>query len=1117
MVRKAGGNPPPPPPSGEISHVEFELQVHRDETTANFSEIRESMESMKAQQNAFRAELLEELRQLRVGSKTPVTEATDPLPLQFGSLPSSSGLIASSGVGDTSSSSAIATSEGTIRNSPHPNFNLSHNDVILGLNTAHSTAMVSNRVVNNAEHVITGNIDVGGFVWRNGARTQIFQHTRLGESHASNPYGAMPTPLPAYDQNWGFYPPAGHYVPTMPYTGGPPIPHGYMPSPPPISLPYAVPSFLHSHTVGVGSTAPPNYATTMTQRPQVSQDAIGLHALVPQGNSNLGPCSNSNIITYIDPNLPTMRQMKLDFQIFEGGDPVEWLNKADQYFELYQVPEEKKLAIASMHLSGKAADIWYMFKHEFPYTWQGLADLLLREFGSFNKSDYQAALAKMTQVGSVDDYKMQFTKLSRRASGFSPELLLSCFIGGLKDDIRTDVKAQKPKTLYEACELAKVYEERYDRYKAASRNQYHLRNGISTSRNTTPTPVQRNFPSASGAPNRQASSSSSGPGNKKLTQLEYHERRARNQCFFCDETYKPGHNCRRPHALLIEACTEGDLPVPDEIFAPATEEVPPVDNGEEPLIQLNVISDDKWPETMQLKGKCGTKRVHVLIDSGATHNFIHPSLLRGLTVESTGQKALSVRVASGAILKTQGTVVTALQLQDYEFEGEFHVLPVPGCEVLLGASWLKQLGDITWNFELMRMKFIVQGKGYCLQGLVSPATQLVSCNVMTKLLQKEPEALLIQVHPILMSIEEVSRDHRLEGLLAQYSDLFQAPKQLPPARNQDHRIELLPNTSPVSVRPYRYPHFQKEEIEKIVKELLEAGTIRPSVSPYSSPVLLVKKKDGTWRMCVDYRALNAASVKDKYPIPVVDELLDELHGSTCFSKLDLRSGYHQIRMYPADVHKTAFRTHSGHYEFLVMPFGLTNAPSTFQSLMNDILREFFRDFVLVFFDDILVYSSDLETHLVHLEKVFIKLQQHALKVNGSKCSFGAAQVEYLGHVVTAKGVAVDPAKIECIKQWKQPTTLKGLRGFLGLAGYYRKFVKNFGIIAKPLTNMLKKDGFVWSAKAEQAFRDLKTALITTPVLALPDFSKEFVLECDASGVGIGSELYYPSRSTPLPT
>lgn len=283
--------------------------------------------------------------------------------------------------------------------------------------------------------------------------------------------------------------------------------------------------------------------------------------------------------------------------------------------------------------------------------------------------------------------------------------------------------------------------------------------------------------------------------------------------------------------------------------------------------------------------------------------------------------------------------------------------------------------------------------------------------------------------------------------------------------------------------------------------MLGGGLIQPSVSPFSSPVLLVKKKDGSSRMCVDYRALNAVIVKDKFPIPVVDELLDEIHGSVVYSKLDLRSGYHQIRMHPNDVSKTAFQTHQGHFEFLVMPFGLTNAPSTFRSLMNEVFKEYLRKFVLVFFDDILVHSKSWEEHLAHLTKVFQKLQQHCLKVKLSKCAFGN-----LGHIISSKGVAVDPAKIEVIRQWEQPKTLKGLRGFLGMAGYYRKFVKNFGMIAQSLTNMLKKNNFHWTNDSERAFHDLKLAMTTTPVLALPDFSKEFVVECDASGNGIGAVL-----------
>jgi hypothetical protein len=284
----------------------------------------------------------------------------------------------------------------------------------------------------------------------------------------------------------------------------------------------------------------------------------------------------------------------------------------------------------------------------------------------------------------------------------------------------------------------------------------------------------------------------------------------------------------------------------------------------------------------------------------------------------------------------------ALRIGEEFFTMDCYTIPLDCYDLVLGVSWLRTLGPILWDFDDLCMAFTHQGRRVLWKGIGSTRSDIPPTR---------------RLHAARVHAARGTEQELLERLLATYDDVFAAPSGLPPARPCDHRIHLKPNTEPVAVRPYRYPHLQKDELEKQCAYMLQQGIIRPSTSPFSAPVLLVKKQDASWRFCVDYRALNTATVKDKFPIPVVEELLDELHDARFFTKLDLRSGYHQIRVHPDDVANTAFRTHHGHFEFLVMPFGLSNAPATFQALMNFVLQPFLRRCVLVFFDDILIYST----------------------------------------------------------------------------------------------------------------------------------------------------------------
>jgi hypothetical protein len=470
-----------------------------------------------------------------------------------------------------------------------------------------------------------------------------------------------------------------------------------------------------------------------------------------------------------------------------------------------------------------------------------------------------------------------------------------------------------------------------------------------------------------------------------------------------------------------------------------------------------------------------------------------------------------VKVANGGIIAGTHCIPDCEWSCQGQFKTMIKVLPIHCYDMILGIEWLKSHGPMNIDWEAKWMEVTQPAGKHQLFGISADTSSCHSISPEQLQCLDESESLrfLVQLYVVEQetSLDVLPVPAAVNKILSEFASLFEEPKGLPPKCMCDHKIPLLPGSTPMKLRPYRYNPMQKNEIEKQVAELLKQGVLQYSSSPFASPALLVMKKDLTWRLCQDFRRLNAMIVKNKYPLPAIDELLDELAGSQWFTSLDMRAGYHQIRMDENDIPKTAFQTHHGHFEYKVMPYGLTGAPATFQGVMNEVLAPGLRKFVLVFIDNILIYSKTLEEHVEHVRQVFQMLQTNQLKVKKSKCAFARKELSYLGHVISGAGVSTDPHKIAPIVKWEAPVDAKQLRSFLGMAGYYRKFVRGYGIISKVLTELLRKGvQFVWTSEHEASFQALKVALTSTPVLALPDFSKKFIIETDACDRGIGDVL-----------
>ncbi|KAL0543865.1 hypothetical protein IC582_018970 [Cucumis melo] len=758
-----------------------------------------------------------------------------------------------------------------------------------------------------------------------------------------------------------------------------------------------------------------------------------------------------------------------------------WLSSLETIFRYMKCLEDQKVQCAVFMLTDRGTAWWETTERMLggdvsQITWQQFKESFYAKFFSASLRDAKRQEFLNLEQGdmTVEQYDAEFDMLSR----FAPEMIATeaaradKFVRGLRLDIQGLVRAFRPATHADALRLAVdlSLQERANSSKTAGRSST---SGQKRKAEQQPVPVpQRNFRPGGEFRSFQQKPFEAGEaaGGKSLctTCGKHHLGRCLFGTRTCFKCRQEGHTADRcPLRVTGIAQNQGaGAPHQGRVFAT---------NRTEAEKAGTVVTG-----TLPVLGHYAL----VLFDSGSSHSFISSAFVSHARLEVEPlHHVLSVSTPSGeCMLSKEKVKACQIEIAGHVIEVTLIVLDMLDFDVILGMDWLAanhasidcSRKEVTFNPpSLASFKF----KG----GGSKSLPQVISAIRASKLLSQGTWGILASV----VDTREADVSLSSQPVVRDYPDVF--PEELPglpPHREVEFAIELEPGTVPISRAPYRMAPAELKELKVQLQELLDKGFIRPSVSPWGAPVLFVKKKDGSMRLCIDYRELNKVTVKNRYPLPRIDDLFDQLQGATVFSKIDLRSGYHQLRIKDEDVPKTAFRSRYGHYEFIVMSFGLTNAPAVFMDLMNRVFREFLDTFVIVFIDDILIYSKTEAEHEEHLR-----------------------MVSFLGHVVSKAGVSVDPAKIEAVTGWTRPSTVSEVCSFLGLAGYYRRFVENISRIATPLTQLTRKGApFVWSKACEDSFQTLKQKLVTAPVLTVPDGSGNFVIYSDASKKGLGCVL-----------
>ena len=526
--------------------------------------------------------------------------------------------------------------------------------------------------------------------------------------------------------------------------------------------------------------------------------------------------------------------------------------------------------------------------------------------------------------------------------------------------------------------------------------------------------------------------------------------------------------------------------------------------------------------TMLFGGIAAGTEASILFDSGASHNYVSKSFvaLQGISVDESmrGDVLLGDNRPAGVA----GIARVFVKLGAFQKPVQCLVMAelLTGVDVILGDAFMRahkvvlDYDKLAFRMKKGNRRITVSRKPPARDvPSVVPSEKLLSAMQVKRLVRKGNKAFLAVVQEIKPDIAPSDSDEdpcHVKTILDEYADIFtdELPAELPPTRNVGHSIPTEPGHVPPFRPMYRLSPMETREAKEQITKLLEKGLIEPSTSPYGAPILFVPKPNGRGlRMCLDLRALNSVTIKNRYPLPRIDDLLDKITGASYFTSLDLTAGYHQIRITDEDVPKTAFRTPFGHFQFKVLTFGLTNAPATFQAVMNDIFRPYLDDFVVVYLDDILIYSKSAEEHERHLRLVLDVLRREKFYAALPKCDFAKQEIKFLGHIVGKDGIKVNPEKVAAVERWEPPRDVHQVRSFLGLANFFRRFIQGYSTLVAPLTDLTKSGkSWNWTKECHNAFEGVKWALTHTPVLRSPDESKRYEVVSDASTIGIGAVL-----------